>query len=79
MPIEVRLDRLLVKHGISVTELAERVRISVNNLSRLKTNKVKGVRFETLGSICRELTCQPGDVLVRRERKIEISEGEGEP
>jgi len=48
---------------MSVTELAQRVGISITNLSLLKTGKVKGIRFSTLEAICRELDCQPGDIL----------------
>ena len=63
MAIEVRLDLMLVKRKMSLTELSERIDISVTNLSLLKTGKVKGMRFTTLDAICRELGCQPGDVL----------------
>ena len=63
MAIEVRLDLMLVKRKISLTELASRIGISVTNLSLLKTGKVKGIRFRTLEAICRELECQPGDIL----------------
>jgi len=63
MAIEVRLDLMLVKRKMSLTELSERIDISVTNLSLLKTGKVKGIRFRTLEAICRELDCQPGDLL----------------
>ena len=63
MTIEVRLDLLLVQRKMSLTELSERIGISITNLSLLKTGKVKGMRFSTLDSICRELECQPGDIL----------------
>lgn len=63
MAIEVRLNVAMAKRNMSLTELAARVGISVTNLSLLKTGKVKGVRFSTLDAICRELECQPGDVL----------------
>jgi putative transcriptional regulator len=63
MAIEIRLDLMLVKRKVSLTELSERVGISMTNLSLLKTGKVKGVRFSTLEAICRELDCQPGDIL----------------
>lgn len=63
MPIEVRLDVMLAKRKMSLTELAGRIGISVTNLSLLKTGKVKGIRFSTLDAICRELECQPGDIL----------------
>lgn len=63
MAIEVRLDVMLATRKMSLTELANRIGISVTNLSLLKTGKVKGIRFSTLEAICRELECQPGDVL----------------
>ena len=63
MAIEVRLDMMLVQRKMSLTELSERIGISITNLSLLKTGKVKGIRFSTLESICRELECQPGDIL----------------
>jgi len=53
----------MVKRKMSLTELSSRVGISMTNLSLLKTGKVKGMRFATLESICRELDCQPGDIL----------------
>lgn len=63
MAIEVRLDVMLATRKMSLTELASRIGISVTNLSLLKTGKVKGMRFSTLEAICRELDCQPGDIL----------------
>jgi len=63
MAIEINLDLMLVKRKMKLTELAERIGISVTNLSLLKTGKVKGIRFNTLEAICRELDCQPGDIL----------------
>ena len=63
MAIEVRLDVMLATRKMSLTELAGRIGISVTNLSLLKTGKVKGMRFSTLEAICRELECQPGDLL----------------
>lgn len=63
MSIQINLDLMLVKKKMSLTELASRVGISVTNLSLLKTGKVKGIRFSTLEAICRELDCQPGDIL----------------
>jgi putative transcriptional regulator len=64
MPIDVKLDLVMVKRRISLTELSARVGISLTNLSLLKTGKVKGVRFSTLEALCRELDCQPGDLLL---------------
>ncbi len=66
MAIRVNLDFLLVQRGLSLTELAERVGITIANLSILKTNKARAVRFSTLEAICRELDCQPGDLLEYR-------------
>jgi putative transcriptional regulator len=63
MAINVNLDLMLVKRKISLTELAERIGITIPNLSILKTNKAKAVRFSTLDALCRELDCQPGDLL----------------
>lgn len=63
MAIEVRLDLMLARRKMSLTELSGRVGISLTNLSLLKTGKVKGIRFSTLDAICRELECQPGDLL----------------
>ncbi len=63
MPIIVRLDRMMVERKVSLTELAENVGITLANLSILKTGKARAVRFSTLEAICRELGCQPGDLL----------------
>ena len=63
MAIEVRLDMMMAKRKMSLNELSKRIGISVTNLSLLKTGKVKGMRFSTLEAICRELDCQPGDIL----------------
>ena len=63
MPIEVRLDVMLAKRKMSLTELSSRIGISVTNLSLLKTGKVKGIRFSTLDAVCRELDCQPAEIL----------------
>ncbi len=63
MAIILRLDRIMADRKISLTELSERVGISMANLSNLKTGKVKAIRFSTLDAICRELHCQPGDIL----------------
>ena len=65
MPIAVSLDLMLVKRKMTLTELSRRIGISVTNLSLLKTGKVRGIRFATLDAVCRELRCQPGDVLTR--------------
>lgn len=63
MSINVNLDRMMVERKISLTDLAERVGITLANLSILKTNKAKAIRFSTLDALCRELNCQPGDLL----------------
>ena len=63
MAIEIRLDIMLARRKMKLNELSERVGISVTNLSLLKTGRVKGMRFSTLDAICRELECQPGDIL----------------
>ncbi len=63
MAITVKLDDLLHDNRMTLTELAERVGITLANLSILKTGKAKAMRFTTLEAICRELNCQPGDLL----------------
>ena len=63
MAIRVSLDRLLLDRGITLTDLADRVGITLANLSILKTNKARAIRFSTLEALCRELDCQPGDLL----------------
>ena len=63
MPIHVKLDDLLHARRMTLTELAERVDITLANLSILKTGKAKAIRFSTLEAICRELDCQPGELI----------------
>ncbi len=63
MPIIVNLDVMMAKRKVSLGELAERVDLTPANLSILKTGKAKAVRFSTLEAICKELNCQPGDIL----------------
>jgi putative transcriptional regulator len=63
MPIVVNLDVMLARRKMSLTELSERVGITIANLSILKTSKAKAIRFSTLEDICRILECQPGDIL----------------
>ena len=65
--IVVNLDVDMAKRKMSLSELAERVGLTLANLSILKTGKAKAVRFTTLEAICRELGCQPGDILEYRE------------
>jgi len=63
MPIKLNLDRVMSEREISLTELADRIGITLANLSILKTNKARAIRFTTLEALCRELKCQPGDLL----------------
>lgn len=69
MAIIINLDVMLARRKLSVTELSERVGITMANLSILKNGKGKAIRFSTLDAICKELDCQPGDIL---EYKAEI-------
>jgi putative transcriptional regulator len=64
MPIRIQLDRVLLQRRMSLTELADRVGVTLANLSILKTGKARAIRFSTLDALCRELDCQPGDILV---------------
>ena len=63
MPVVVKLDEMLAQRGLTLTELADRVGLTLANMSILKTGKAKAIRFSTLEAICRELGCQPGDLL----------------
>ena len=63
MPVTVKLDDLLHARRMTLTELSERIDLTLANLSILKTGKAKAIRFSTLEAICRELGCQPGDLL----------------
>ena len=63
MKIKINLDLMMVKRKMSLKDLAEKVGITMANLSILKNGKAKGIRFGTLQAICRELDCQPGDIL----------------
>jgi len=63
MPIIVNLDVMLAKRKMSLSQLSEQVDVTIANLSVLKTNKAKAVRFSTLEAICKALDCQPGDIL----------------
>ena len=63
MPIIINLDVMLAKRKMSVTELSEKVGITMANLSILKNEKAKAIRFSTLEAICKALDCQPGDIL----------------
>ncbi|MGK6352812.1 helix-turn-helix domain-containing protein [Parapedobacter sp. DT-150] len=63
MPIVINLDVMLAKRKMSLTQLSEKVGLTIVNLSILKTGKAKGVRFDTLEAICRVLDCKPGDII----------------
>ncbi|MBC7667292.1 helix-turn-helix domain-containing protein [Caulobacter sp. DWR2-3-1b2] len=63
MAIRVQLDRILLERRMSLTELSDRVGVTIANLSILKTGKARAVRFSTLDALCRELQCQPGDLM----------------
>lgn len=67
MSIRVTLDRVLLDRRMSLTELSDRVGVTLANLSILKTGKAKAVRFSTLEALCRELECQPADLLAYDE------------
>ncbi len=69
--IRVDLDVMLAKRKMSVTELSNRVGITMANLSILKTGKAKAVRFSTLDAICKALSCQPGDILIYEDSSAE--------
>lgn len=69
MPIIVNVDVMLAKRKMSASELAEKVGITLTNLSILKTNKAKAIRFSTLEAICKALDCQPGDILEYKPEK----------
>jgi putative transcriptional regulator len=70
VPIIVNLDVMLARRKMRSKELAERIGITEQNVSLLKSGKVKGVRFDTLDAICRALDCQPGDILEYRKEEI---------
>jgi len=63
MSIIVNIDVMMAKRKMSLTELSERIGITMANLSVLKTGKAKAIRFSTLAALCKELNCQPGDIL----------------
>ena len=76
MAIRVQLDRMLAQRRMSLTELADRVGVTLANLSILKTGKARAIRFSTLDALCRELDCQPGDLLVYQPGPGEVFEDE---
>lgn len=72
MPIRVNLDVMLAKRKMTVTELAGHVGITIANISILKTEKAKAIKFSTLAKICDALDCQPGDILVYEKDEKDI-------
>ncbi|TVY06840.1 helix-turn-helix domain-containing protein [Paenibacillus cremeus] len=72
MPIIINVDVMLAKRKMSVTELADRVGITIANLSILKNGKAKAIRLSTLESICKALDCQPGDILEYKSDEGEV-------
>lgn len=77
MAIKLNLDRVMAERRVSLTELAERIGITLANLSILKTGKARAVRFSTLNAVCRVLRCQPGDILEYVEGE-EAEEGDAD-
>ena len=73
MAIKLNLDRVMLERRVSLTDLADRIGITLANLSILKTNKARAIRFSTLDALCRALNCQPGDIIEW------VSDGEAEP
>jgi len=73
MPIKLNLDRVMLERRITLSELADRIGITLANLSILKTNKARAIRFSTLEALCRALECQPGELLEF------VPSAEGEP
>lgn len=74
MAITIKLDNLLYDRRMTLTELADRIDITLANLSILKTGKARAIRFSTLDAICRELSCQPGDILQFEPEQEELGE-----
>jgi putative transcriptional regulator len=74
MAILVKLDDMLHERRMTLTELSERIGITLANLSVLKTGKARAIRFSTLDAICRELQCQPGDLLARDDAPQGVDE-----
>ena len=74
--ILIQLDRLLLDRRMSLTELSDRVGVTMANLSILKTGKARAVRFSTLDALCRELDCQPGDLLAHEPGPADFEDDE---
>lgn len=79
MSIVVHLDVVMAQRKISLTELSERVGLSMTNLSLLKNGRVRGMRFATLEALCRVLECQPGDLIEYRADESETPHGGKKP
>lgn len=80
MPIVLRLDRVMADRKISLNELSERVGVTNVNLSRIKTGKIRAIRFSTLDMLCEVLDCQPGDILehISQEEADELDEDDAD-
>ncbi len=78
MTIRVKLDQVLLDRRMSLTELGDRVGITLANLSILKTGKAKAIRFSTLEALCKELDCQPGDILIWEDEEGELNDSDEE-
>ena len=76
MAIRVKLDHVLLDRRLTLTDLAERIGITIANLSILKTNKARAIRFSTLDALCRELQCQPGELLEWTSDEVEDGKAE---
>jgi putative transcriptional regulator len=74
--IKLNLDRVMQERQLSLTELAERIGITLANLSILKTNKARAIRFTTLDALCRALNCQPGELLEFVPGEIQKDDGD---
>lgn len=79
MAIRINLDLMLLRRSMTLSDLAERVGITLPNLSVLKTGKARAIRFTTLEALCRELSCQPGDLLEYVPERTTQAEDENEP
>lgn len=74
MPVVVTLDKILADRGMTLTELSTRVGLTLANLSVLKSGRARAIRFSTLDAICRELDCQPADILARHPDDVDALE-----
>lgn len=74
--IKLNLDRVMQERQLNLTELAERIGITLANLSILKTNKARAIRFTTLDALCRALDCQPGDLLEFVPGEVQSGDGD---